>query len=204
MSTYISAYCNAKHFYETKKALEYAKEKHDGQYRKQGHSDELIPYIYHPLLLTCHALALGLENETLLSSCLLHDVCEDCGVLIDDLPFNDEIKEAVRLVTKPEYYRGTDEDKKTYYDQISKNPVAMMVKILDRCNNVSSMATSFKDKRMAEYILETQTYIHPLMEKLRSEYPEYYNAVFLIKYHMNSVMEALKHHIKSDLEGDRK
>ena len=199
MKTYITAYCNAKHFYETKRALEYALAMHEGQFRKKGHSLERIPYIYHPLLLTCHALALGLEDEKLLSACLLHDVCEDCGVMPGELPFNDAVKEAVRLVTKPADYRGTEEDKIAYYDRIADNPTAMMVKILDRCNNVSSMATSFKDKRMAEYILETQTYIHPLMEKLRSEYPEYYNAVFLIKYHMNSVMEALKHHMHTEL-----
>ena len=62
MKTYITAYCNAKHFYETKRALEYALAMHEGQFRKKGHSLERIPYIYHPLLLTCHALALGLED----------------------------------------------------------------------------------------------------------------------------------------------
>ena len=100
MATYVGAYCNAKGFYQTKKALAFAKEKHNGQYRKPGHSDEKVPYIYHPLLLTCHALALGLEDDDLLTACLLHDVCEDCGVLFDELPVNDQTREAVRLLTK--------------------------------------------------------------------------------------------------------
>ena len=52
MATYVGAYCNAKGLYQTKRALEFAKEKHNGQYRKAGHSDERVPYIYHPLLLT--------------------------------------------------------------------------------------------------------------------------------------------------------
>ena len=83
MATYVGAYCNAKSLHQSKRSLAFAKEKHSGQYRKPGHSDERVPYIYHPLLLTCHALALGLEDDNLLSACLLHDVCEDCGVQIE-------------------------------------------------------------------------------------------------------------------------
>ena len=199
MSTYISAYCNAKHLHQTKKALAFAKEKHSGQFRKAGHSNDKVPYIYHPLMLTCHALALGLEEDDLLSACLLHDVCEECGVKPEELPFNEETKEAVRLLTKDENFEKTDEDRILYYDGIAGNRIAMMVKILDRCNNVSSMATSFTDEHMAEYIKETQEYIHPLIEKVRNEYPEYANQLFLIRYHMNSVMEALKHHMLSFL-----
>ena len=197
MMTYVGAYCNAKHLYQTRKALAFARDKHNGQYRKPGHGEEKIPYIYHPLLLTCHALALGLEEDDLLSACLLHDVCEDCGVEPDELPVNEETKEAVRRLTKPDDFEKTEKDEKAYYDGITGNRIATMVKLLDRCNNISSMATSFTDKRMAEYITETQKYIHPLMEKARDEYPEYSNQLFLIRYHMNSVLEAMRHHMLS-------
>ena len=199
MATYVGAYCNAKALYQTKRALAFAREKHDGQYRKPGHSDERIPYIYHPLLLTCHALALGLEDDDLLSACFLHDVCEDCGVQLDELPVNDQTREAVRLLTKPDNFGKTDPEYRTYYEGIAGNRIALIVKLLDRCNNISSMATSFTDKHMAEYIKETHEYIHPLMEKARDEYPEYSNQLFLIRYHMNSVLEALRHHMRSSL-----
>lgn len=200
MATYVSAYCNAKQLYQTKRALAFAKEKHDGQYRKLGHGDERVPYIYHPLLLTCHALALGLEEDDLLSACLLHDVCEDCGVKPEELPVNEETKEAVRLLTKPEGFRKTDQEYQTYYEGISTNRIAIMVKLLDRCNNISSMANCFTDEHMAEYIKETQEYIHPMMERARKEYPQYSNQFFLIRYHMNSVLEALRHHMRSYME----
>ena len=199
MATYVGAYCNAKGLYQTKRSLAFAKEKHNGQYRKPGHSDERVPYIYHPLLLTCHALALGLEEDDLLSACLLHDVCEDCGVQLDELPVNDQTREAVRLLTKPENFGKTDPEYRTYYEGIAGNRIALIVKLLDRCNNISGMATSFTDKHMAEYIKETQEYIHPLMEKARDEYPQYSNQLFLIRYHMNSVLEALRHHMRSSL-----
>ncbi len=199
MTTYVGAYCNAKHLYQTKRALAFAREKHDGQYRKPGHSAERVPYIYHPLLLTCHALALGLEEDDLLSTCLLHDVCEDCGVKPEVLPVNDQTREAVRLLTKPENFGKTDPEYKTYYEGIAGNRIALIVKLLDRCNNISGMATSFTDQRMAEYIKETQEYIYPLMEKVKYEYPQYSNQLFLIRYHMNSVLEALRHHMRSSL-----
>ncbi len=199
MATYIGAYCNAKHLYQTKRALSFAREKHNGQYRKPGHSSESVPYIYHPLLLTCHALALGLEEDDLLSACLLHDVCEDCGVSPEELPVSEETREAVSLLTKPENYEKTEKDKKAYYNGISGNRIAAIVKLLDRCNNISSMATSFTDEKMAEYIKETQEYIDPMMEKVKHDYPEYSNQFFLIRYHMNSVLEALRHHMRSML-----
>ena len=198
MATYVSTYCNAKQLYQTKRALVFAKEKHDGQFRNIGHSNERIPYIYHPLLLTCHALALGLEDDDLLSACLLHDVCEDCCVAPEELPVNEETREAVRLLTKPKGFK-LEQDGAAYYEGISGNRIALMVKLLDRCNNISSMATAFTDERMAGYIKETREYIYPLMEKGRDDYPQYSNQLFLIRYHMNSVLEALRHHMKSQL-----
>lgn len=199
MVTYIGAYCNAKQLCQTKRALAFAREKHDGQFRKPGHGDERVPYIYHPLLLTCHALALGLEEDDLLSACLLHDVCEDCGVAPEELPVSEETREAVVLLTKPEPWEDTEEYRTAYYEGIAGNRIAMMVKLLDRCNNICSMAASFTDERMAEYIRETQKYIHPILDKVRYEYPQYSNQIFLIRYHMDSVMEALRHHMRSML-----
>lgn len=199
MATYVSAYCTAKQLYQTKRALSFAKEKHREQYRKAGHGSERIPYIYHPLLLTCHALALGLDEDDFLSTCLLHDVCEDCGVKPEELPVNDETRLAVSLLTKPSDFTKTEKEERAYYDAIGTNRIASIVKLLDRCNNVSSMATSFTDIKMARYILETQEYINPLMKKARDEYPQYTNQLFLIRYHMNSVLEAIRHHMRSML-----
>lgn len=193
MATYIAAYCDAKHLTQTKKALAFAKEKHKGQFRKTGRGKEKVPYIYHPLMMTCHALALGMEEEDLLSACLLHDVCEDCGVLPEELPVNDRTREAVRRLTKPEGFAKTEEEERIYYEGIAGDRISTIVKILDRCNNVSGMAVSFSEDRMADYIWETQEYIYPLIEKARKEYPQYSSQLFLIKYHMNSVTETIKH-----------
>ena len=43
-----------------------------------------------------------------------------------------------------------------YYKNILKNPIATMVKLLDRCNNVSGMAAAFNKEKLIDYIKETE------------------------------------------------
>lgn len=185
MYTYVKTYATAKGMFQTSKILPYVRELHKGQVRK---GKDKVPYIYHPLLIACHALALELDDDNLVSAALLHDVCEDCGITVDELPVNDVTKEAVALLTKE---KGEDEE--LYYERIAQNPIATMVKLLDRCNNVSGMATAFSKEKLVEYIKETEKLVYPLFQKAKHEYPMYSNQVFLIKYHTTSVIEAIKH-----------
>lgn len=184
MYTYIKTYASVKKLYQTAKVLPYARELHRGQLRK---GKDKVPYIYHPLLISCHALALGLDDDNLISAALLHDVCEDCGVAADELPVNETTRTAVSLLTK------SDDDDELYYAQISQNAVATMVKLLDRCNNISSMAVGFSKEKMVAYIKETEKWFYPLLQKAKYEFPMYSNQIFLIKYHMTSVIEVIKH-----------
>ncbi|MDE6924156.1 MAG: hypothetical protein K2P59_02690 [Acetatifactor sp.] len=87
----------------------------------------------------------------------------------------------------------TDDDEEQYYERISRNAIAVMVKLLDRCNNISSMAAGFSKEKMAEYIKETERWFYPLLYKAKYEFPMYSNQIFLIKYHMTSVIEVIKH-----------
>ena len=179
---------------ETYRALYYMREMHEGQYRKKlKFSDAKIPYIVHPLMMACHALSMGLSDDELLSVILLHDVCEDCGVAVEDLPFSDNVREAVALLTK-DYDPNLSKEENTvnYYGGIKENRLASVAKVIDRCNNVSTMAQSFDDRKLAAYIDETETYVFPLLSNIKKTWPEYNNAVFLIKYQMLSVLESLK------------
>lgn len=187
MYTYVKTVATMKGMTQTVEVLPFARELHKGQFRK-GKSQ--VPYIYHPLLMACHALSFGLEDDNLISAIMLHDVCEDCGVSVEDLPVNDVVKEAVKLVTKD----GT-KDTATYYQDISENAIATMVKLLDRCNNVSGMSAAFSKEKMVKYINETEKYVYPLLQTAKTRYSEYSNQVFLIKYHMTSVVTALKYQI---------
>lgn len=179
---------------ETYKALYYIREQHNGQYRKElKYSDAKIPYIVHPLMMACHAQSMGLNDDKLLAVILLHDVCEDCGISPDKLPFSEEVREAVELLTKkPDSNASKEENESRYYDALKRNRLAAVAKVIDRCNNVSTMAGSFNSQKLADYIDETETYIFPVLSTIKQTWPEYNNAVFLIKYQMLSVLESLK------------
>ena len=91
----------------------------------------------------------SIRDDTVLASVMLHDICEDCGVKPEELPFSDEVREIVRLLTKdPEHKHDPGYDKE-YYDALKKKPKAAIVNALDRCNNVSTMATLCKSGYVA-------------------------------------------------------
>lgn len=176
-----------RNFPNANRALAFAKEKHEGQWRKP---EELnIPYIVHPLTMTCHALAMGLEDDVLLAALLLHDVCEDCGVPPADLPVDEEVKRIVALVTKPEDKKNYKEEE--YYKAILENPKACLVKCIDRCNNVSGMAIGFKPDRMKKYIRETEEWYPRLLRTVKAV-PEYNNAAWLLSYQIRSILQTAK------------
>ena len=197
MYTRVKGFTQAEGLNETYKAAGYMKERHAGQYRKPGRfTNETVQYINHPLLMCCQAHAMGIRDDNLLASILLHDVVEDTGVTKEELPFNDEIKEIVGLLS---FHCGQNEDwheaKKAYYEKIRSNPKACIVKIIDRCNNVSTMAASFNKKRMMEYIVETEEYVLPLAMHLKN-YPEYSDVVFLVRYQTMAVLETIKNLVR--------
>jgi len=189
MYTYVRTYATLRRMSQTVKMLPFAREMHEGQIRK---GKDNVPYIYHPLLIACHALALGFDNDDIISTALLHDVCEDCDVKISDLSVSNTVKEAVTLLTK-----GVNRDEETYYRNIAKNEVALIVKLLDRCNNISGMSSGFSKVKIVEYINETERWYYPLLQHAKTEYPQYSNQIFLIKYHMASVIGTLKYQLNA-------
>lgn len=189
MYTYIKTYATIKNLYQTIKVLPYARELHKDQVRK---GKDQVPYIYHPLLISCHALALGLDDDNLVSAALLHDICEDCNIAVHELPVNEETKAIVSLLTKRDFHKNNIE---AYYAEIQQNPQATLIKLLDRCNNISGMAAGFSKHKLVEYINETEKWIYPLMQQAKTNYPQFSNQIFIIKYHTVSVIAALKHQL---------
>ena len=96
MKTYVKTTASALGMHNAYRAVDYAVEAHEGQKRKKSE----IPYIYHPLNMACHALSMGIREDAVIAAIMLHDVVEDCGKTLDDLPVGDEAKELVRLMTK--------------------------------------------------------------------------------------------------------
>lgn len=192
MKEYIADTARELSMENTAKALGYAEEAHAGQKRKN--SD--IPYIYHPMNLACHALAMGIEEDEIIAACLLHDVVEDCGKTLDELPVNAGTKEIVRLMTREE---STDETRagvlKAYYGAIAKDPKAAMVKCLDRCNNLTTMSWGLSREKVIRTIKETEEHYPELLETVKKE-PAYAKAAWLLQYQIESMLDIYKHLIE--------
>ena len=189
MYTFVKAKAQALGLTQTLAALPFMREKHEGQGRKGTD----VPYCVHPLTLACHALAMNIADDDVLAAALLHDVVEDTGTAPEELPVGEKAREAVCLVSHNTY--GGEEDKEKnkplYYGNIAKNPLAALVKCMDRCNNLSTMADGFKKAGMIKYVKQTEEYVLPLLDVVR-EVPEWNNAAWLMRYQMVTMLEAFK------------
>ena len=188
MYPYIRGYATGADMRETLKALSFARKQHEGQLRKSGE-----PYIVHPLTMACNALSLGIRDDEVVATILLHDVCEDCDVGIQELPVSDRVRRSVELMTFEVMAGETKEiAKNRYYNLIMQDRAATLTKLIDRCHNVSSMAGTFSKEKLKSYIEETRQYVLPLLRKAKNTYAEDSDVLFVLKYHMMSVVDSIE------------
>ena len=188
MYTYLRGFASGAGMKETLNALAFAREKHRNQFRKSGE-----PYIIHPLMMACNAVGMGIKDDVIVATVLLHDVCEDCGVGLAELPVSDEVKHAVDLMTFRVLEGETKEiAKNRYYNMLLQSREAAMTKLIDRCHNVSSMAGTFSVEKLKAYIEETRHYVLPLLRKVKNQYPEEADILFVLKYHIVSVVDSIE------------
>lgn len=197
MYTYLRGYASGAGMKDTLKALSFAREKHSGQFRKSGE-----PYIIHPLMMACNAVSLGIKDDTVVATILLHDVCEDCGVVLAELPVSETVRHAVDLMTFRVMEGETKEiAKNRYYNMLLQSREASLTKLIDRCHNVSSMAGTFSVEKLTAYIEETRHYVLPLLRKVKTMYPEESDILFTLKYHIVSVVDSIEATLQVFQEG---
>ena len=85
----------------------------------------------------------------------------------------------------------SEKNKPLYYGNIAKNPLAALVKCMDRCNNLSTMADGFKKPKMVKYVKLTEQYVLPLLDTVK-EVPAWNNAAWLMRYQMITMLETFK------------
>lgn len=174
---------NSADIYNVVKAYDFAKEKHNGQFRKGGD-----PYIIHPVEVASILEKLDF-NTDVIASALLHDTVEDCGVTIKDIEteFNKQIAEivdSVTAITKENYTLDSDNlyaeqdflklavDDKTYQKLITlgkQNKFGFYIKFADRVNNLQTIGCFAKYKKEAK-VKETEKWIIPLTKLLKTKY----------------------------------
>lgn len=133
---------------------EYVKEKHKGQFRKQG-----TPYYLHPFAVSKILKDKGFDTEYQIAG-LFHDLLEDTDTSYEEIIdiSNRRIADSVLLVTKEPGYT-----KKKYYGRIKKNHMARMVKLADRLHNLSEAHFADRDFQR-KYIKETEEWFIDLAE----------------------------------------
>ena len=186
MFTYVRGFAKGANLSNTEAALIFAREKHADQTRKSGE-----PYITHPLTMTCYAMSIGIKDDSILASCLLHDVVEDCNTPVNLLPVDNNIKYSVDLLTFTK--EGDEETAKTiYYNKILNDRTATIVKLIDRYHNVSTMSGIFTKEKILDYIDETNKFVLPMLEKATLKYPNDSNLFFILKYNIVSMINSLE------------
>lgn len=112
---------------------------------------------------------MGIREDDVIAAILLHDVVEDCGKTVEELPVSDNVKEIVVLMT---HEKANDESREkvmdAYYNAISKNPKAALVKCIDRCNNLTTMSWGLSRDRIYRMIAETEKYYPVLLKTIKN------------------------------------
>lgn len=175
---------------QTLRLLEVMRSAHRNQIRRSKNGFE-TGYAVHPLMMACHALAMGILDDDVIAVALSHDLVEDTEMTVSDLPAGERVREAVRVMSKTEYDRRDPDWERTYYEEIRKNPLACLVKCLDRVNNLSGMADAFGRSWMTRYTAETDRHYPGLLEVIK-KVPEWNNAWWLLRYQMTALTEAFK------------
>lgn len=163
---------------------------HGGQERTSKYGFD-TGYMVHPLTMACHALAMGLKDDDIIAACIAHDMVEDSDLKPEDLPVNERVREVIRLVSYNTYDESRPDLDDVYFENIRKNPLACLIKCLDRCNNMAGMADSFSRRRMARYTALTDKYYPEILEVVK-KVPEWNDAWWLLRYQLTTMTETFK------------
>ncbi len=127
------------------RALAFATEKHEGQYRIGG-----LPYITHPVAVAEILREQGFDTDYQIAG-LFHDLLEDTDATVSEIESlgNPKITDAVQRLTKTDGYIMAE-----YIAGIRANSMAMAVKAADRLHNLRCAVDAGQDFRR-RYILES-------------------------------------------------
>ena len=148
-------------------AVEYAREKHKDQKRKDG-----SPYIIHPLAVAAIVVEMGLDLDAVLGA-LLHDCIEDTDASFNDIArqFGQTTAELVEGVTKltRANFSSTEEQQmenlRKMFMAISKDIRVVLIKIADRLHNMRTMQYQSPAKQLIK-CRETMDIYAPLAHRL--------------------------------------
>ena len=149
------------------RAVDYARNKHKDQKRKDG-----SPYIIHPLAVAEIVSEMGLDTDAILGA-LLHDCIEDTDSTFDDIAllFGQTVAELVDGVTKLTRADFTTKEEaqmenlRKMFMAMSKDIRVVLIKIADRLHNMRTMQYQTPEKQIKK-CRETMDIYAPLAHRL--------------------------------------
>jgi GTP pyrophosphokinase len=147
-------------------AYYFAKNAHEGQFRKSGE-----PYITHPLAAS-YLLAKLRIDPIIIVATLLHDVPEDTEVTINEISknFGEEVAKMVAGITKlgKLKYRGVEryiENLRKMFVAMAEDVRVMIIKFADRIHNLTTLE-SLPPQKQYRIALESLEIFAPLANRL--------------------------------------
>lgn len=187
MYTYLRGFLVGAEMTESLKALQFARTKHKDQTRKDG-----TPYIVHPLRMACYAVAIGIRDDNIIATVLLHDVVEDCGVEIDALPVCGKVKMGVKYMTiRPIPGEGKSVTKRRYFTELLESREAIVTKGLDRYDNLSDMAGILSPEAIRKNIKETNEMLLPALKEAKEKWVDLSNILFVLRTNIRNINDTL-------------
>lgn len=195
MYTYLRGYLIGANMSESLKALSFARQQHKNQKRKDG-----VPYIVHPLGMACYAVAMGLRDDNIVATILLHDVPEDCSVPVDFLPVNGVIKNAVRHMTIQKFNTDVDkiETKCRYFRELLDSREALLCKAIDRYNNLSDAPFALSADAIGKNLAETEILLLPILKEAKAVYVDLADPLFILRTNLETIVRILKNQYQDE------
>ena len=192
MINIIVGYFRAHKYWEGIDAITFAQEKHGDAMRKSSK----LKYFCHPILVAYLAVLLNLEPE-IIATALLHDVIEDAHADFTSLPVHSSVQQSVKAITimkiKPD--ESKTDTKIRYYGRMDEDIDALVVKMLDRLTNLTSMVGCLSKEAIIKNICETDQKLLPAVKRARRtkshDFRKKRDVLFVLQQVLRSINEPL-------------
>lgn len=184
------------------KAINFAKEKHKGQFRNNTN----IPYITHPEGVLLKTKLLFPNDETMQILAILHDVVEDTDVTLDDIEslFGKDIRDKLYYLTavsKPEDGNRKIRKEIDKNHHLSGTLESIIIKFIDMIDNLTDL--NFRRQEFAwkeKYLSEKREFLDTYNRKigfLFINHP-YYNIGQYLLLQLYTIIALLEDNIQNE------
>ena len=199
---FIEFYAEDRRLFNTAVALPIARGLHNGSYRKspviRGGREYRMPYFVHPLMVCRKLIDIQLplsreDEDILLASALCHDLIEDIPFenggleIMSEFHLSERVYSTVKKLSKRRDF--TPEEEHAFFRTIAEDPLALIIKLSDRGNNVEDMY-NMSAAKVHEYVDETRRLFFPMCDYGIDTYPELHAALEILRDKIISLTEA--------------